>query len=151
MAAHPRSDMREPYNFSLDSLSKDIQSEENKMIKELPNSEGSVLGFKITGKVTLEEEREWIGKLEDAIEKHGKVSALVVLGKEASWGVKAGIEDLKWLITHMKKLHKFALVTDSKVWEWLVGIDSQFAKLVGIGEKHFKTSEIDDAWSWIKE
>ncbi len=121
------------------------------MIQELPNSEGSVLGFKITGKVTLEEEREWIGKLEDAIQKHGKVSALVVLGEEASWGVKAGIEDLKWLITHMKKLRRFALVTDSKVWEWLVGIDSQFAKLVGIGEKHFKTSEIDDAWLWIKE
>ena len=40
------------------------------MIKELPESEGSVLGFEITGKVTLEEEKEWIRKFDDAIEKH---------------------------------------------------------------------------------
>jgi hypothetical protein len=46
------------------------------MIKELPESEGSLLGFEITGKVSLEEEKEWIGKFNDAIEKHGKVRVL---------------------------------------------------------------------------
>jgi hypothetical protein len=35
------------------------------MIKELPESEGSLLGFEITGKVSLEEEKEWIGKFND--------------------------------------------------------------------------------------
>ena len=121
------------------------------MIKELPESEGSVLGFEITGKVTLEEEKEWIDKFNDAIEKHGKVSSLIILGDEASWGVKAGIEDLKWVVTHMKSLHKLALVSDSKVWKWLVSVDSPFAKMVGIGEKHFESSDIDDAWLWVKD
>ena len=120
------------------------------MIKKLPGSEGPVLGFEVTGKVTLEEEKEWISKLEDAVEKYGKISVLVVLGDEASWGVKAGIEDLKWVVTHMKKLHRIALVSDSNAWKWLVQIDSPFAKMVGIGEKHFKSSEIDDAWKWVK-
>ena len=90
------------------------------MIEKLPGSEGPVLGFEVTGKVTLEEEKEWISKLEDAVEKYGKISALVVLGDEASWGVKAGIEDLKWVVTHMKKLHRIALVSDSNAWKWLV-------------------------------
>jgi len=121
------------------------------MIKELPKSEGSVLGFVITGKVTLEEEKKWIDKFNDAIEKHGKVSALVILGDDASWGVKAGIKDLSWIITHMKSLHKLALVSDSKVWKWLVRVDSPFAKMVGIGEKYFESSEIDDAWLWVKD
>jgi len=121
------------------------------MITELPESEGSVLGFEITGKVTLEEEKEWIGKFNDAIEKHGNVSALIILGDEASWSVKAGIEDLKWVVTYMKSLYKIALVSDSKVLEWLVSMDSPFAKMVGIGEKHFELSEIDDAWLWVKD
>jgi len=121
------------------------------MIKMLAESEDSVLGFEITGKVTLKEEKEWISKFDDAIEKHGQVSALVILGDEASWGIKAGIEDVKWIITHMKKLHRIALVSDSNVWQWLVKIDSYFAKMVGIGEKYFDSSEIDKAWAWVKK
>jgi len=121
------------------------------MIKKLPRSKGAVLGFEITGKVTLEEENEWIAKFDKAIREHGKISVLIILGEEASWGVKAGIEDLKWVVTHMKKLQRLALVTDSNVWEWLIKMDSPFAKMVGIGEKHFKSSEIEKAWAWVKE
>jgi len=113
------------------------------MINELPQSEGAVLGFEITSKVTLEEEKEWISRINDAIEKHGKLSALVILGEEAGWGIKAGIEDLKWIMTHMKSIDRIAIVSDSKVWKWLITIDAQFAKMVGIGEKHFETSEIE--------
>ena len=76
---------------------------------------------------------------------------LVVLGEQASWGVKAGIEDLKWLVTHMKTVNKIAIVTESKVYKWLIALDSPFAKLVGIGENHFEPSKIEDAWKWIKD
>ena len=121
------------------------------MIKELPESEGSVLGVKITSKVSLEEEKKWIERIEKLIEKHGKVSALVVLGKQASWGIEAGIEDLKWIMTHMKQINKIAIVSESSVWKWLVTLDSPFAKLVGISEKQFDPSRISEAWIWIKE
>ena len=121
------------------------------MINELPESEGPVLGFEITSKVSLEEEKEMIEKFEKALEENDKVSALVVLGEEASFGVKAGIEDLKWIMKNMKKLNKIAVVSESTVWKWLVALDSPFAKLVGISEKHFEPSELADAWTWVKE
>lgn len=121
------------------------------MIKELPESEGSVLGFEITGKVSLEEEKKWIERIEEAVEEHGKVSALVILGEEAGFGIKAGIEDLKWLWKNMKKINKIAIVSERKVWKWLVALDSPFASLVGIGEKHFEPAELADVWAWIKE
>jgi hypothetical protein len=38
------------------------------MIKKLSESEGSVLGFEVTGKVSLEEEKKWIDYLDNAIE-----------------------------------------------------------------------------------
>lgn len=120
------------------------------MIKELPQSEGHALGFEITDKVSLEEEKEWIEKIEKAIEEHGKVSVLVILDEKAGWGVKAGLEDLQWIIKNMKKLDKIAIVSESNVWKWLISVDSQFAKMVGIGEKYFDVSEIADAWQWVK-
>jgi len=121
------------------------------MINKLPESEGPVLGFEVTGKVSLDEENAWIKKIEKEIEQYGKVSVLVVLGEQASWGVEAGLKDLKWIMTHLKQVHKVAIVSESKVWKWLITLDSPFAKLVGISEKHFELSEMADAWKWVKE
>jgi len=121
------------------------------MIQKLPESTESVLGFKITGKVTLEEEKEWIARFEESIARHGRISALIVLGEEAGWGLKAGLEDIKWCMTHMKNLNKIAIVTDSKIWKWLISVDAQFAKLAHIGEKHFEPARIEEAWAWVKD
>jgi hypothetical protein len=123
----------------------------NEMIKPLPQSEGSVLGFEITGKVSADEEKEWIGKIEQNIEQYGTLSILVVVDENTGWSIDAGIEDLKWILTHMKSLIKIAVVSTNKIWKWIVSIDSLFAPLVGIGEKHFDLSEIEDAWKWIRE
>ena len=121
------------------------------MIEKLPESEGSVLGVKIIGKVSLEMEKEWISKVEKVIEEHGKVRILVFLDEHARWGLKAGIEDLKWLLTHMKEIKKIAIVADSNFWKWYVALDSPFGKIVGIEEKYFKPTEIATAWKWLKE
>ena len=121
------------------------------MITLLPESKGPVLGFTVTGKVTLDEENAWIKKIEQELESYDKVSVLVVLGEEASWGVEAGIKDLKWVMIHLKRLHRIAIVSDSKVWKWLVTLDSPFAKLVGINEKHFEHARIEEAWKWVKD
>jgi len=120
------------------------------MIKELPESTDSVLGFEITGKVSLEEEKEWIARIEAILKQRDKFSALVILGEEAGWGVKAGLLDIKWLMTHMKNINKIAIVSDSKVWKWLITVDAQFAKLAHIGEKHFETAQLTEAWDWVK-
>lgn len=121
------------------------------MIKELPEGKGSVLGFEVTGKVSLEEELEWIAKIEKVIEEQGRISTLVVLEDEAGWGIKAGMEDLRWLMTHIKQIEKIAIVSDRKVWKWLVALDSPFAKIAGIKEKHFQPGKIEEAWKWVRE
>ena len=121
------------------------------MITELPESEGSVVGFKITGAVTLKMEKEWIAKLEKVIQEHGKFSVLIFLDEHASWGLKAGIKDLKWLLTHFKKMEKVAIVADSNFWKWYGAVVKPFGKIVGIDEKYFKPADLDTAWKWLKE
>ena len=120
------------------------------MITELAESKGAVLGFKISGKVSSDEEKKWTGELDKVLKIHQKISVLLILDEKAGWGVRAGLEDLKWLVTHMKRLDKVAIVSDSTVWKWLIAVDRQFAQLVNVGEKHFKKSEISDAWDWVR-
>lgn len=121
------------------------------MIRELPEGRGAVLGFEITGKVSLEEEKRWIERIEGAIEEYGRISTLVVLGDEARWGIKAGLEDLRWITKHAKQMDKIALVSDRKIWKWLVALDSPLAKIADIKEKHFQPDKIEEAWKWIRE
>jgi len=119
------------------------------MIKELEQSSEKVFAFEIIGKVTLEEEKAWIEKLDKRLENQDKVSAMVILGENASWGTWAGIEDIKWLFKNYKKFNKVAMVTESSVWKWLIAIDSKFAKLVGVDEKYFDIEDKKEAWEWV--
>ena len=120
------------------------------MIKELKQSSDEILAFEITGKVTLKEEKEWIERLDKILEKKDKISALVILGENASWGTWAGIEDIKWLFNNYKKFNKLAIVSESSVLKWLVGIDNKFAKMVGLEEKHFEADKAKEAWDWLQ-
>ncbi len=121
------------------------------MIELLPESEGAVMGVKITGKVNLEMEKEWIAKTEAAIKEHGRLKFLLQMGEKAGWDLDAGLEDFKWLIKHADDLSKIALVADGKFWEIYVKLDQPFAKMYKIEEKFFKTEDIDSAWKWLKE
>lgn len=118
------------------------------MIKKLEESAGAVLGFEISGKITLEQEQETVATVENVLKDHDKVSLLVVLGEHADWGVKAGMEDLKWTLKHLKQINKVAIVSSSTVLKWLTTLDSPFAKMIGMEEKHFE--DLDQAWAWIK-
>ncbi|MBL4572218.1 MAG: hypothetical protein JKY86_03985 [Gammaproteobacteria bacterium] len=52
---------------------------------------------------------------------------------------------------HMKSTHKTAFVSSSSIWKWLASIDSFFAAMVGIQEKHIDHSGLSAAWQWIKQ
>ncbi|MBE0583440.1 MAG: STAS/SEC14 domain-containing protein [Desulfofustis sp.] len=123
---------------------------EQLLIKELPGSKGNLLALEITGRISSEQEKALIGKANRIVQEYGKIRVLAMLDEGARWGVKAGIEDLKWCMAHMKNIEKLAIVSSSSVWKWLVTIDGFFAGIIGIGEKHFQPSDIEDAWKWIK-
>jgi len=103
------------------------------MIKELPKSNGSVLGFEITGKVTMEQETEWLSRFDQITKKHKKINVLLVLEENTNWESDAGIEDLKWLMKHMSQFNKIAAVIDKNIGKWFITIGSVLAKMLGIG------------------
>lgn len=120
------------------------------MIQALETNSPAILAFRIADQVSLAEEDEMLAKIDASVKLHSKISILVVLEAGAGWGVRAGLQDLKWLISNLDHLNKLAIVSDNKTLNWLVEADSTFAKLVDIGEKAFATSQMDDAWKWIQ-
>ncbi len=46
----------------------------------------------------------------------------------------------------MKQRNKIAVVSENNIWKWLLNLDSLFAKMADIGEKHFEPLKIEDAW-----
>ncbi len=116
----------------------------------LPRSNGPVLGVEISGKVDIEQEKERIAKAVEMIEAFDKISILVVLGEHVGISFEAAASDIKWVLAHMKHLHKVGIVADGKLMAALVAIDATFAKMVGIQEKHFDRDEIETAWHWIE-
>lgn len=120
------------------------------MIKKLPQSEGAVIGIEVSGSITAEQESQWIEIFDALIVEHGTINILVVLDGKINMGFDVVYDDLKWTFKHLENMNKLAIVSQSKVLEWLVALDSPFGKLAGISEKHFETSELQSAWSWVR-
>lgn len=97
----------------------------------------------------MEDKKAWISNLDTLIDKFEKFNAVVVPGENASWGMEAGIADIKWIMKHMDKFNKIAIVADSSVWKWLIKVDSFFAQFVGIDEKFFEVKDTEKAWEWV--
>ncbi len=121
------------------------------MYEILPRSDGAVLGVKVSGKLTLDQEKELITKADELISTYGKASFLVVLGDHVGVSFEAAVADIKWILTHMSKIARIAVVTDSKLLATLVEVDATFAKMAGIREKHFAIDQEEEAWAWITE
>lgn len=121
------------------------------MIQELPRSYENNLAFEITGTVSPEEEKSWIARLDVITDTYEKFNVMMVLGENVSWGMESGLSDIKWVIKHMDKFNKIAIVAESDVWKWLIKVDSFFAKFVGINEKYFDVSQLDEAWDWVRK
>ncbi|MEP1931099.1 MAG: STAS/SEC14 domain-containing protein [Roseibium sp.] len=120
------------------------------MYKILPRSNGPVLGIEVSGKLNIDQERELIAKAEELLKTHEKASFLVVLGEHVGVSFEAATADIKWIATHLNKISRLAILTDSTFLAALIAVDGTFSKLVGIEEKHFDKNDIEAAWDWIE-
>ena len=55
------------------------------MIEVLPQSEGSAIGFKISGKVTSEDYDFLLPKIDEAIKDFGSINLLIMMGQFEGW------------------------------------------------------------------
>lgn len=115
------------------------------MIKILERSKGNVFGFETSGEISESDVESVAAKLDEAIEKYGKISWLIVLKTTKYTGLRAMYEDMKWVTKNVRHFDRMAVVGDRKWEELLVKADGFV-----FGEKYFDISQLDDAWEYVE-
>ena len=115
------------------------------MLKVLERSHGNVIGIEATGEITEEDIGKVAPRLDDMIEKYGKISWLFVNKTGRYKTARALYEDMMWLLKNIKKFERMAIVGETKAEELLIKIDG-----LVFGERYFDISDIDRAWEYIE-
>jgi hypothetical protein len=84
------------------------------MITIDPRSTDRVFGFTVSGKLTRDDYRRMLPRLEEAIRKHGKISVLVHIESMTGMELGAMWEELKFDLKHFRHFRRLALVGDKK-------------------------------------
>lgn len=84
------------------------------MIEKLGQSSGSVVGFKMSGKLHDEDYRQFVPLLEKTIKEHGKARLLAQFQDFHSWNLHALWGDIKFSTRHCTDVAQVALVGEKK-------------------------------------
>ncbi len=117
------------------------------MIQKLKESSGKAIGFKFSGELMDNEYKGFVAEVEAIIADHGKTRLLMVVDYPQEFDLKTAWDDLVFWIKHIKNIERLAIV-GQKEWEkWLELLEKP---LIHTNVKYYKTSNIEDAWNWIK-
>jgi len=117
------------------------------MFEILDKSTGACIGFKASGKAVAADYELLLPKLDAAIEAHGKINMVVVLGDFEGWGdLDAAKADFKFGKEQYRSVERCAFVSDKKWYKWMVRIMDPFTRRTD--EAYFEPAQIQDAWDW---
>jgi len=117
------------------------------MITPLPQSDGHLMGFELTGKLHDEDYKNFVPLLEAAIQKHGKVRLLAKFHDFHGWDPHALWDDIRFDLKHHGDFEKIALVGDKKWEKWMAAICKPFTSA---HIQYFAADAVDQAWEWLK-
>jgi hypothetical protein len=118
------------------------------MLKILPESQGYILGVKVTGKFTGQDYKEFlIPRLKAMIQEYGRVRVLLHLDEDfLGWDLDALRQD-GFGHRHKDDFQKIAVVGGS----WWLSLEMKFMASLIAGEvRNFSRAELHEAWTWIR-
>jgi hypothetical protein len=115
----------------------------------MPESQGNVVGVRVTDKVTQEDLDTLTAEFEVRIRENGHLRLLIVLDDFHGWdSVGTMIKDFKMESHADKYLERVAMVGENKRQEWA----TKFSKVLTKSEvKYFDKSELPQAWAWVQD
>ena len=118
------------------------------MIEKLSESSGSVVGYKVVGKVTVEDYQRLDPQVQTLVGQYDNVRLLIDMQEFAGEEVKAWLPDLKFGHRFHDKISKMAIVGDKRWEKWLTALaDPFYAKEA----KFFHPEDSGKAWAWLRE
>ena len=119
------------------------------MIEVMSESQGNVIGVRVSGKITTREyEATIIPRIEAVLKEYGKARFMYVLD-EGFQGAEVGAvwDDTKLGLKHRHDFDKLALVGGGRWMEWLTKL---CARLISGETRTFTLEQLPEAWAWLK-
>lgn len=107
-----------------------------------------VIEFTVDGGITRAEYDAAVAAMEAEIAKRGALSALAVIRSFTGMELAAWWKDVSWGFTHMNKVRRVAVVTDSG---WIEAATRAGSVVLPAEAKVFPLSELEAARAWIRE
>jgi hypothetical protein len=109
---------------------------------------GLVLHVYASGKMTRDDYKELLPRVEQDIMQHGKIRVLVDMHDFHGWEGRALWDDLKFDFKHFNDIERLAFVGENKWQSWL----SKLCRLFTTAKiRYFTRDHAADAESWIVE
>lgn len=119
------------------------------MIEILPESSGSCIGFKVSGKIDVEDNAVLLTKADEAIAKYEKFNLLVLMSDiKGVKGFDAVKADFEFGTQDYRQVEKAAFVGEKKWQEWMIKIMDPSTRRTD--ERFFELEKLDKAWAWVK-
>jgi len=108
---------------------------------------GKLLIISVTGKLTREDYKSFVPKVEELIQRFGNIRVVFEMRDFHGWDASALWEDIKFDIRHFSDIESLALVGDKK---WEKGMSIFCKPFTKAQIKYFDLSEIYKAYEWIR-
>jgi len=108
---------------------------------------GKLLIISVTGKLTGDDYKSFVPKVEELILKFGKIRMVLEMRDFHGWDTGALWEDIKFDIRHFSDIESLALVGDKK---WEKGMSIFCKPFTKAQIKYFDLTEIYKAYEWIR-
>ena len=114
-----------------------------------PQTEGNVLGVRVSGTVTGDDYERFRPVIDERVRQHGKVRLLIWMDAFDGWGdLDAAWEDLKLDAAHPVDVERLALVGDGEWHAVTAWLDRLF---VPDEVRSFSEALLGEAWDWVRE
>ena len=121
------------------------------MIDKLKESSGGVIGFKVVGRVSAEDEEKMEQEIRSLIDSRGDrpIGILADLSEMNGIDLQARWEEIRFLQRYTNHIARMAVV-GAHAWEKVSSMFVVAAALLQAETLYFKESEMEQAWQWVR-
>ena len=118
------------------------------MFEKLNESDGKIVGYKATGKLSDEDYKSLVPKLNQLIKEKKSIRMLLQLEDFQGWEMAAAWDDFKLGMKHRNDIERLAIVGDRQ-WEKLMA--DVVKPFMGGQVKFYDMQELPEAWEWLRQ
>jgi len=117
------------------------------MIDVIPISSERVFGFRLRGRLSIDEYHDFLPILSELIRDQDRISLFVELEDFRGWDWESAREDYRFGLANQEHFERVAIVGEKNWQRWMTALANPF---VSSEVRYFDQSQKQQAWDWLE-